>query len=71
MLAHRAMLCHGPRMARPDPKAGGFLLSASIVVGLVVGILFGSPINGAVIGTIAGVVVALLVWALDRRRARP
>lgn len=57
-------------MARPDPKAGGFLLSALIVVGLVAGILLGSPINGVVIGTIAGIAVALVVWALDRRRAR-
>jgi hypothetical protein len=57
-------------MARPDPKAGGFLLSASIVLGLFAGILLGSPIYGAVIGTIAGIFVALLVWALDRGRAR-
>ena len=55
-------------MAKPDARAGGFLLSALIIIGLVVGIVLGSPIDGAVIGTIAGIVVALIVWATDRSR---
>ena len=55
-------------MAKPDARAGGFLLSALIIIGLVAGIFLGSPVNGAVIGTIAGIVVALIVWATDRRR---
>ena len=58
-------------MATPDPKAGGFLLSAAILAGLVVGVLAGNPVAGTLIGTAAGIVAALLVWALDRRRARP
>ena len=57
-------------MAKPDPRAGGFLLSALILVGFVAGIFLGSPIIGVVIGAIAGIAVALLVWALDRNKAR-
>jgi len=57
-------------MANPDPRAGGFLLSALILVGLVAGIVVGRPVDGAVIGTAAGILVALLVWALDRHKAR-
>ena len=69
-LAVRRALCHSSAMTKPDPRAGGFLLSMLIVIGLIVGIVIGSPITGAVIGTAAGILVALIVWAADRGRAR-
>ena len=71
-LADRGGLCQLGVMTKPDPRAGGFLLSLLIVIGLVVGIAIGSPIAGAIIGTALGVVIAVLVWiitdmsALDR-----
>ncbi len=55
-------------MPKPSPRAGGFLLSALILIGLVVGIFAGNPIAGATIGTAAGILVALIVWLTDRRR---
>ena len=69
-LADQRRLCQLGAMTTPDPRAGGFLLSVLIVVGLAIGIAAGSPITGAVVGTAAGILVALLVWATDRGRAR-
>ena len=70
-LADRRALCLVRGMKKPDPRAGGFLLSVLIIAGLVVGVAIGSPITGAVVGTATGIVAALLVWVADRGRARP
>ena len=70
-LARRRSLCHLHAMTKPDPRAGGFLLSLIIVIGLAVGIAIGSPIIGVLIGTAVGILVALFVWLADRRTTRP
>ena len=49
-------------------QAGGFILAASIIAGVVGGIVIGQPSIGFLVGAAAGVLLALLVWALDRRR---
>jgi hypothetical protein len=70
MLADRGALCQAGGMSKPDPRAGGFLLSLIIIIGLVVGIVIGSPIIGVLGGTAIGVAVALFVWLADRRKPR-
>ena len=62
-------LCHGRRMAKRTPMAGGVFLMAAILCGAVWGISIGSPTKGLLIGTAIGVGVAILVWLLDRSRA--
>ena len=55
-------------MHKPNPRAGGFLLMLTILVGLVAGIAIGSPITGALIGSAIGIAIAVLVWLVDVRR---
>jgi hypothetical protein len=57
-------------MHPPDstgPRAGGFLLAASILIGAVAGILLGQPSMGFLAGTGIGVAIAVLLWLWDRR----
>lgn len=62
------LLCHWPRMARREPRAGGFLWMAAIVAGTGLGIAAGEPMTGVLAGTAAGAAIAIAVWLLDRRR---
>ena len=50
-------------------KAGGFFISAAILVGFVIGILIQNPMSGIVWGTLAGVAIAVVLWLIDRRGA--
>lgn len=63
-------VCHGRRMAKPSPMAGGFFLMASILVGTVWGVSAGNPMKGVLVGTGTGALVAVAVWLFDRRRRR-
>jgi hypothetical protein len=49
-------------------KAGGCFLTLGILGGVVAGLFSGNLMQGVLIGTAAGVGLALLIWALDRRR---
>ena len=62
-------LCHGRRMAKRTPMAGGVFLMAAILCGAVWGISIGNPTKGLLIGTTIGIVVATLVWLIDRSRS--
>jgi hypothetical protein len=61
-------LCHGARMARRTPMAGGFFLMAAIIGGAVWGIAISNPMKGLLIGTGLGIAAAVLVWLVDRGR---
>lgn len=55
-------------MSKPDPRAGGCLLSLAILAGFVVGLARGNPAGGALVGTLAGIAIALVIWLADRAR---
>ena len=55
------------RPAKTGAQAGGFLLAASILVGVVAGAITGQPSAGFLIGIAVGVALALLLWRRDRR----
>jgi len=55
-------------MNRPTPVAGGFFLIVPIVAGFFWGLASGRAMQGALIGLGVGVVLALIVWAVERRR---
>ena len=67
-LEREADLCHGRRMARRTPMAGGFFLMAAIIGGGVWGIAIGNPMKGLLIGTGLGIAAAVLIWLIDRLR---
>ena len=54
-------------MAR-TPKAGGFYLMATVLLGFVAGLATGDAMRGVIIGTVIGIAVALGLWLADRRR---
>ena len=59
-------------MAHPHtgfPRAGGFLLALSILIGPILGSIFGEPSIGFLAGLGVGLIALLAVWLLDRRRA--
>ena len=51
-------------------QAGGVFLMIGSLGGFAAGIAMGNPVGGAVIGTAIGIALALLIWAIDRRRGR-
>ena len=58
-------------MAHPQqgfPRAGGFLLAMSILLGPVIGSMFGEPSLGFLAGLGIGLLLLLIVWLSDRRR---
>lgn len=58
-------------MAHPQqgfPRAGGFLLALSILLGPVIGALFGQASLGFLAGLAIGVLLLLVVWLKDRAR---
>jgi len=60
-------------MAHPQsgfPRAGGFLLALSILIGPVAGAMFGEPSLGFVAGLAIGLLLLLAVWLSDRARRR-
>jgi hypothetical protein len=64
----RAAVCHGRRMAKRTPVAGGFFWMTAILIGAVGGIAGGNTMKGVLVGTAAGAVIALALWLLDRAR---
>ena len=50
------------------PKAGGFLLAISIIMGVLGGGMLGQPSIGLLAGTAVGLILLLIVWLVDRRR---
>lgn len=48
--------------------AGGFFLVVPIVVGFGWGLASGRALQGALAGLLVGLALALIVWAIDRRR---
>jgi len=67
-LEPEARLCHGRRMAKPTPMAGGFFWMAAILIGTIWGVAAGNPMKGVLMGTVVGALIALAIWLLDRRR---
>lgn len=55
-------------MARPNPQAGGFFLILPIVAGFAWGLATDRAMQGAIVGLAIGVALAVIVWAVDRRR---
>jgi hypothetical protein len=53
---------------RSGPRAGGFLIAMTILVGTVAGGLKGQPTIGLLVGLGVGVAGATLLWLVDRRR---
>ncbi len=51
---------------RPFPRAGGFLLAASILVGTLAGLFAGQASIGFLAGLGAGLLLLASVWLLDR-----
>jgi len=57
-------------MTRRSPAAGGFFLIAPIVAGFLYGMTTGEAMAWTMIGLVVGLALALIVWAVDRRRTR-
>ena len=57
------------RPTRSTPMAGGFLITAGVVLGTVFGARQGETSLGILIGIGIGILLALLIWLWDRRRA--
>ena len=54
-------------MARA-PRAGGFYLMATVLLGFVAGLATGDAMRGVIIGTVIGIAIAVGLWLADRRR---
>ncbi len=67
-VARVGALCHAAVMTSPSPMAGGFFLILPILVGFFWGLTSGRALQGAIIGLGVGLMLALIVWAVDRRR---
>jgi len=60
-------------MAHPQqgfPRAGGFLLALSLLLGPVIGSMFGQASLGFLAGLGIGLLLLLIVWLSDRNRRR-
>ncbi len=68
VLAAPRRLWHDAAMTRRTPMAGGFFLILPIVAGFGWGVATDHAMQGALIGLAVGIVLALIVWAVDRRR---
>ena len=55
-------------MEQRTRRAGGCLMAAAILAGTVIGIAIGEPSLGVIGGAIAAGLLALILWAVDRRR---
>jgi uncharacterized membrane protein (UPF0136 family) len=51
-----------------SPVAGGFLLTASILIGAVAGAVQGQATTGLLAGLVVGLLLALATWLIDRAR---
>jgi hypothetical protein len=49
-------------------RAGGCLLSISILAGFPLGLTIGNPLKGVLIGTGVGIALAVAIWLFDLRR---
>lgn len=49
-------------------RAGGCLLSISILAGFPLGLTIGNPLKGVLIGTGVGIVLAVAIWLMDLTR---
>lgn len=49
-------------------RAGGCLLSISILAGFPLGLAIRNPLKGVLIGTGVGIVLAVAIWLMDLRR---
>ena len=55
-------------MTRPNPRSGGALLAAAILLGLVGGLAVGQPSIGFLVGLGIGLAAVFAVWVGERRR---
>jgi hypothetical protein len=58
-------------MAHPQqgfPRAGGFFLAFSLLLGPIIGAMFGQASAGFLVGLGVGLAALLLVWLKDRTR---
>jgi Na+/proline symporter len=59
-------------MNTPQPRsnamAGGFFIAAGMLGGAVAGVIFKQPSIGMVAGLAFGIIVAVIIWAIDRKR---
>lgn len=58
---------HAPPM-QSSTRAGGCFLTICILFGFPLGLSIGNPMKGILIGTGLGIALAMLTWAIDRRR---
>ncbi len=68
--ANAHFVARGTMQSTPSrsPMAGGFLLTASILVGAVAGALRGQATAGLLAGLAVGFALTLAVWLIDRAR---
>ncbi|WP_138983941.1 hypothetical protein [Sphingomonas elodea] len=68
--ADGSFVAKGAMQSTPSraPLAGGFLLTASILVGAVAGALRGQATAGLLAGLAVGFALTLAVWLIDRAR---
>jgi hypothetical protein len=59
-------MANAPRS--PASLSGGFLIAASLIVGVIFGAWKGQPSLGFVVGLAVGVVLAVAVWQFDKMR---
>ena len=68
MVEPSTIICQGWLMEQRTTRAGGCLMAAAILAGTVIGIAIGEPSLGVIGGAITAGLLALILWAVDRRR---
>jgi multisubunit Na+/H+ antiporter MnhB subunit len=53
---------------KSNTMAGGFFIAAGMLGGAIAGVIFNQPSIGMVAGLAFGIVVAIVIWAMDRKR---